>query len=1064
MEFELSSDYLLKDGFDNKNNFDHLSDTLNETLPPTMKNVPESDFITDHTVPVGWSYKRVGGSLTIYSPDGLMFKSRRQIFEAMIASGKHSFEDINNMKYYLQFEGWQESDKIPFGWRIKIRQGQKSRYIFLMEQGGKRFESVSEAVRFIRTYQKYYRESDAEILIKNFLRNKVPKTSPRIRTKTRGQNLQEFDKLSSHSHPKSQPTMEPNQNKSFLKGWKSDELLYPSGWKHKTTTISRRGKKSHQLVKLLSPSGMKFRSVRAALLYMASNEFPDLDIAMMREALVTQNIWLPHEALPDNWLYRRVGPQNVEYCDPRGRSFRSKELALKSIESKEVSEKLRQFIPPGSSQKRTNSVHKRIRIRKVRKVNVDDSWKFNENIYPSGWRFKDVIINGRKINERVATDDGIILKGKRAALAFMIKNNYTSDQQEKLCISLEKDGWFSHQSLPEHWLFKKTSRGLLFSNEKGITLKSQDVAVDYLHKLGDKNLIQSLKEFIGSQHHQSQNIMEGWKSDELLYPSGWRYKEIRRHGKKSHQLQSPSGMKFRSVRTALLFMAKNEFPELDIAIMRESLVTQNIWLPHEALPDNWLYRRVGPNNVEYCDPSGRSFRSKELAMKSIESKEVTEKIGQFIPPGSSKTSVLKRIRIRKVRKVNVDDSWKFNENIYPSGWRFKDVIINGRKMYERISTNDGIILKGKRAALAFMIENNYTFDQQEKLYISLEKDGWYSHQSLPEHWLFKKTTGKLVFSNEKGIALKNQDVAVDYLHKLGHTDLVQSLKEFIGSQKHHSPNIMEERWKSDELLYPSGWRYQEISRFGRSKIGHKLLSPSGMRLPSPRAALVFMTKNSFPETDIAIMREALVTQNIWLPHEALPDNWLYRRVGHHNVEYCDPNGRSFRSKDQALKSIEKEEVSEKLTHFNPSESIQKSKGVLVRKKINVDETWNIDENIYPTGWTYKNVLRDGVKMYERIASQDGFVFRGKRAALAFMIKNDYRNEDQEKLRNSLQKDGWLSHFSLPEHWLYKNTKRGAIFSNENGIKFKNLNVAKEYLEKVGLSSFLQNLEDFNKYL
>ena len=92
------------------------------------------------------------------------------------------------------------------------------------------------------------------------------------------------------------------------------------------------------------------------------------------------------------------------------------------------------------------------------------------------------------------------------------------------------------------------------------------------------------------------------------------------------------------------------------------------------------------------------------------------------------------------------------------------------------------------------------------------------------------------------------------------------------------------------------------------------------------------------------------------------------------------------------------------------------------------------------------------------------MFRGKRAALAFMIKNDYRNEDQEKLRNALQKDGWLSHFSLPEHWLYKNTKRGAIFSNENGIKFKNLNVAKEYLEKVGLSSFLQNLEDFNKYL
>ena len=92
------------------------------------------------------------------SPDG----SRRQMFETMIESGKHSFAEINKMKHYLQFEGWQESDKIPVGWRIKIIQGKSSRtYFHLIEQGERRFRSV----KFVQTYRKYYKEGDAEMLI-----------------------------------------------------------------------------------------------------------------------------------------------------------------------------------------------------------------------------------------------------------------------------------------------------------------------------------------------------------------------------------------------------------------------------------------------------------------------------------------------------------------------------------------------------------------------------------------------------------------------------------------------------------------------------------------------------------------------------------------------------------------------------------------------------------------------------------------------------------------------------------------------------------------------------------
>ena len=765
MEFEQPSDYLLNDGIDQKNNFDNFNDTLNENIPPLMQNLPETDFITDHTVPDGWSYKGVGGSLRIYSPDGSMFQSRRQLFEGMIASGKHSFEEINNIKYYLQFEGWEESDKIPFGWRIKIRQGQTSRNILLMEQGGKRFGSVSEAVKFVRTYQKYYKESDANMLIRNFLSNNTPNKS--INSTTTSSNK-----------------WRRNRNE----GWKADDNLYPTGWRFKETV--RKG--GNPSIKLMSPSGDIFPSIRTALVHMVSSKFSEDDISIMRKALVNQKLWLSHPDLPHNWMYQRTN-NNILYCDPNGQKHGSKDMALKSLNNPDVIAKLTYFKPPpipnGSE-------------------SFDASWK-------------------------------------------------EDNEQERPKVNQE----------------------------------------------------------------QKQANMEDWKSDELLYPNGWKYKEISRLGKVSHTLLSPSGVRLPNPRAALVFMTKNNFPELDIAIMREALVTQNIWSTHPALPDNWLYRRVGQYNVEYCDPKGRSYRSKDIALNAhaLDSKEVIQKLRLFNPP-------------IPLHELNFDESWNIDENVYPAGWRYKDVVMNGRTMFERIVSNDGVVFKGKRAALAYMIKNNFANEDKQKLSFSLEKDGWFSHQSLPEHWLLKKTREGPTFSNENGIKMKNLNAAVKYLAKAGLTSFIENLKDFERPRESKSSN--------------------------------------------PTQTFKGVTKNI----------------------------------------------------------------------------------------VNDYESWKIDEHVYPTGWKYKDVVINGRKMYERIVSHNGVVFKGKRAALAFMIKNNFTNEDQEKLYFSLEKDGWFSHQSLPMHWLYKKTRQGPMFSNENGIKFKNSIAAVEYLEKAGLTSFLQNLQDFNKYL
>ena len=100
-------------------------------------------FISDESVPLGWSYKGEGSKAFIKSPTGEIYRSRRQAYEEMVGAGtKYSVQDILNMRSCLKYENWADSDGIPQGWMINRK---KKGAIYLMEQGGKSFESAPKA-------------------------------------------------------------------------------------------------------------------------------------------------------------------------------------------------------------------------------------------------------------------------------------------------------------------------------------------------------------------------------------------------------------------------------------------------------------------------------------------------------------------------------------------------------------------------------------------------------------------------------------------------------------------------------------------------------------------------------------------------------------------------------------------------------------------------------------------------------------------------------------------------------------------------------------------------------
>ena len=114
------------------------------------KRLDVGDFHTDHTVPLGWSYKGVlasGKHFQLKCPLGNIYRSRADAFAKMYSSGKYSTKEIELIKDSLKYEGWEENETIPNGWRIKR---DKNSSIFLLEQGGKRFLSSTKVCQKVQ--------------------------------------------------------------------------------------------------------------------------------------------------------------------------------------------------------------------------------------------------------------------------------------------------------------------------------------------------------------------------------------------------------------------------------------------------------------------------------------------------------------------------------------------------------------------------------------------------------------------------------------------------------------------------------------------------------------------------------------------------------------------------------------------------------------------------------------------------------------------------------------------------------------------------------------------------
>ena len=65
-----------------------------------------------------------------------------------------------------------------------------------------------------------------------------------------------------------------------------------------------------------------------------------------------------------------------------------------------------------------------------------------------------------------------------------------------------------------------------------------------------------------------------------------------------------------------------------------------------------------------------------------------------------------------------------------------------------------------------------------------------------------------------------------------------------------------------------------------------------------------------------------------------------------------------------------------------------------------------------------------------------------------MRENTFSNDDIDKLEESIEQDGWLTHPNLPIHWRYKKFGRSSfLFSDPTGTYFGSREKALKSLRK-----------------
>ena len=523
------------------------------------------EWITDSTLPFGWSYKGQGRFLFIKAPNGKHYQSRRLAFADMLNSGKYSAKDIIFMRNALVHEGWKNDERIPKGWMLKKR---KKGYIFL-GQGGEFFKSTMKAIKFVGKYRKYFTDED----------------------------LHKIKSFSSHFYSqKSGQSVKLKENMNNLDSWIFNGDGIPAGWGMKYVTFGK-----NTLLKLLSPEGQVFQGRRTVLKHMIDKKYSEEEIEEMRSSLKYDG-WLSSPRLPEKWFYRKSKTHSMSFVSESGQYYRSRESvrAGKDLGMDDIL-KIQSF-----------------NAQDIHDEKDYDTFSLDDPSVPKGWRIKRFKFGNSECS-KLLSPEGRMFQGRRVALKFMIDQKYPKKKIEEMRALLRHDGWLSDSKLPEKWFYKKSKSHIGFLNASGLYFKNRESVMaskDILQD--DKMIIVNFQRDTKGVHQVKTKDIDNWTFNDTSVPRGWGIRKALFGKVTLWKVLSPEGTVFQGRRAAMKYMIDQKYSDRKIEEMR-SYLQYDGWLKDSKLPEKWFYKRSNDRNhqISFLSANGDYFKSKEKAKKSF---------------------------------------------------------------------------------------------------------------------------------------------------------------------------------------------------------------------------------------------------------------------------------------------------------------------------------------------------------------------------------------------------------------------------------------------------------------
>ena len=665
------------------------------------------NVIAESSVPAGWTLLEKEDGFCIKSPNGTSYSSRSDAFEDMILTQQYSYSEIMLMRECLKYEGWVESRDIPDGWMIQPMISS------LMEQGGKVFQSVQDALDFVRAYGKYY-SSDASEKLQNLLTNSRGKINcdqeaqrnhynpepVNIDTKENMESQLGYQEKDLSFHMKrTTPSKHQKSSRGHDESWKDAGDTYPLGWKVKQVHAGN-GNGSFQVTYIRSSSGTILKSKTVALAFMIKNQFPDEDIRRLRRSL-KEDGWISTPLLPDKWLYKRSKrngsskSNRIIYSNEEGARLPSKEYAIKllSKEAEKYSHEislLKEFTPPIETDNNSSDdqVSHQIEI-----VKEQDSSHQEDD---SKWgNFSKVLDYSQQI---IDSYDNSHYNG-----------NIAISQDEKFRQKLEQLG----------------HRAQVHEND-----------VDFNDKQNNYNQQYITKQNVSADSSQNQHYID---NENFYHSQGTEF---------SQNSSREASQNLYYSQNIELSMNSEHYQDLDY-----SQNTQNI-SKSSLNPENDL-------NLEHSQNSSNHYESP--AFISPANLEHGKKLNEQLKNKKYRTG-------QAINNSNVsvpsdpNKSWTNDEeNLYPPGWKYRDTKDNRRWLLSPA----GLQFNGVRIALEYMLSNNFPDTGISIMRKAMSKSDWNLHSNLPENWFYKKMKRNLYFCDASGRLRKTKEEALRALSERG---------------------------------------------------------------------------------------------------------------------------------------------------------------------------------------------------------------------------------------------------------------------------------------------------------